>query len=76
MTEQPSAQLWRYDINMTDGTHRQCCLAERQFDFPSVHPALLGELQTRPLHDQLTQYCDGCFMWRGHFLLQLFCQLF
>lgn len=47
MSEQPVAQLWRYDVNMTDGSHMQRCLAERQFDFPSVHPAFLGELQHR-----------------------------
>lgn len=51
MTEQPVAKLWRYDINMTDGRHRQRCLAERQIDFPSVHPAFQGKLQTKPLHD-------------------------
>lgn len=47
MSEQPVAQLWRYDVNMTDGSHKQHCLAERQFDFPSVHPAFLGQSQNR-----------------------------
>ena len=60
MTEQPAAQLWRYDINMTDGTHRQRCLAERHFEFPSVPPALLGQLQTSPLHHHVYQDCDSC----------------
>ena len=60
MTEQPAAQLWRYDINMTDGTHRQRCLAERHFEFPSVPPALLGQLQTSPLHHHIHQDCDNC----------------
>ena len=44
MSQQPVARLWRYDVNMTHGTHTQSCLGDRQFEFPSVHPAFLGRL--------------------------------
>lgn len=42
MAKQPVAQLWRYDINMADGSHQQQCLCRRAFEFPSVHPAYAG----------------------------------
>ncbi len=44
MAKQPVAQLWRYDINMADGTHQQQCLCKRAFEFPSVHPAYAGDM--------------------------------
>ncbi|KAL0053616.1 hypothetical protein WJX82_008309 [Trebouxia sp. C0006] len=42
MALQPVPQIWRYDINMTDGRHQQQCLCRRAFEFPSVHPAFAG----------------------------------
>lgn len=44
MAKQPVAQLWQYDINMTDGSHQQQCLCKRAFEFPSVHPAYAGDM--------------------------------
>ncbi|DBA91440.1 TPA: hypothetical protein ACH3X2_003966 [Trebouxia sp. C0005] len=44
MAKQPVAQLWRYDINMADGSHQQQCLCKRAFEFPSVHPAYAGDM--------------------------------
>ena len=44
MAKQPVAQLWQYDINMTDGSHQQQCLCKRTFEFPSVHPAYAGDM--------------------------------
>ena len=43
MAKQPVAQLWRYDINMSNGSQKQRCLSKRAFEFPSVHPAYAGE---------------------------------
>lgn len=75
MTEQPAAQLWRYDINMTDGTHQQRCLAERQFDFPSVHPALSGWPQANPLHDEVAKGGNSCCMRVRIFVARVVSQL-
>ena len=43
MDTQPVPQLWRYDINILDGSHQQQCLCKRVFEFPSVHPAYAGQ---------------------------------
>ena len=62
MAAQPASQLWRYDINMTDGTHTERCLGERMLDFPSVHPAFLGQSGCTQalLHADLLHAVSSC----------------
>ena len=62
MAAQPAARLWRYDVNMTDGTHTERCLGQRMLDFPSVHPAFLGQsgcTQSLYTHDLLKHSCQA-----------------
>ena len=56
MSQQPVAQLWRYDVSVADGSYTERCLVQRAFEFPSVHPVYAGQHLSSPVH--LLQQCS------------------